>query len=103
MDIIGGQCNTNNGCAIGLTGFFMTTKELEKRVRVARIGSGTFRFETRIYGRQIYMTTNDSVIYDVINSGEPCMGTTYRQALQRAHECVVRANKKYPIYKHIDI
>lgn len=73
----------------------MTIKELEERVRVHKIGSGTFRFETVLYGRQIYMTTNDSITYDIIHSKESMLGTTYRQALQYAHDCVVRANKQF--------
>jgi len=44
----------------------MTTEELESRVRVHKIGGGAFRFETVLYGRQIYLTTNDSITYDII-------------------------------------
>ena len=73
----------------------MTTEELEGRVRVHKIGSGTFRFETVLHGRQIYMTTNDSITYDIINSRESMLGTTYKQALQYAHDCTVRANKQW--------
>lgn len=73
----------------------MTTTELEKRVRVKRIGSGTFRFWTTLYGKEITMQSNDSVLFDVINSGEPCLGLTYPMALRKAHEMVVNANKVY--------
>jgi len=73
----------------------MTTEELESRVRVHKIGGGAFRFETVLYGRQIYLTTNDSITYDIINSKESMLGTTYKQALQYAHDCVVRANKQW--------
>lgn len=77
----------------------MTTEELENRVRVSKIGSGTFRFETVLHGRQIYMVSNDSITYDIINSRESMLGTTYKQALQYAHDCVVKANKQYHIYR----
>ncbi len=73
----------------------MTTEQLEKRVSVASLGSGTFRFTTEYYGKVISMTTNDSVTYDIISSQELMLGTTYRQALQYAHDCVVRANKQW--------
>lgn len=77
----------------------MTTEELESRVRVSKIGSGTFRFETVLHGRQIYMVSNDSITYDIINSRESMLGTTYKHALQYAHDCVVKANKQYHIYR----
>lgn len=73
----------------------MKTIELEQRVRVSKIGSGTFRFETEYYGKTISMTANDSITYDIINSKEPILGITYRQALQYAHNRVVEANKQW--------
>lgn len=41
------------------------------------------------------MQSNDSVLFDVINSGETVFGLTYPMALRKAHEMVVNANKVY--------
>lgn len=73
----------------------MKTTELEKRVKVKRIGYGVFRFWTTLYGKELTMLSSDSVLFDVINSGEPCLGLTYPMALRKAHEMVVNANKVY--------
>lgn len=76
----------------------MTTKELESRVRVSKVGSGQYRFFTTLYGKEISTLTNDSVTYDRITEGEDggnMLGMTYKQALQYAHDIVVGANKKY--------
>lgn len=73
----------------------MKTTELAKRVKVKQIGSGTFRFWTTLYGKELTMQSNDSVLFDVINSGETVLGLTYPMALRKAHEMVINANKVY--------
>nr|CAI9751307.1 hypothetical protein RWETBTHO_RWETBTHO_CDS_0006 [Microvirus sp.] len=72
----------------------MTTKELEQRVSVSSIGSGTFRFSTTYYGKAISAISNDSIIYDIITFFDESRGLTYRQALQYVHEQVVKNYKK---------
>ena len=77
----------------------MTTEQLEKRVRVERLGSGEFRFTTKYHGKDISVTSNESVIYYIIISKEPMLGITYRQALQHAHARAVDAHIQWNIFR----
>lgn len=80
----------------------MTTKNLERRVSMSKVGCGTYRITTKYYGRNITTTTNDSPLYDRYTEGwdgeNRPFGMTWHQCLQRAHNICVRDNKEYPVY-----
>ena len=60
----------------------MTTKELQKKISVARTTSyGRYKFTYTHRNKDYTLYLNDSVLFDIINYGDPICGTTLKQAL----------------------
>lgn len=78
----------------------MTTKELESRVRLDKIGC-TYRITTLYHGKTITTTTNDAPLYDRYTEGwdgeNSPFGMTWKQCLQRAHDICVRDNQQWKV------
>lgn len=80
----------------------MTTKELERRVSMSAIGSGTYRITTEYRGKTITTTTHDAPLYDRYTEGwdgkNSPFGMTWHQCLQRAHDICVQGNQEWKVY-----
>ncbi len=60
----------------------MTQSELKNRIRLVFAGAGHYNAFVTRYGKEVRVLVTDMTLIDAIKSGEPCCGTTPKQALQ---------------------
>lgn len=60
----------------------MTTSQLNGRIRIEFQSAGHYNAFVTRYGKESRVLITDMTLIDAIKSGEPCCGTTQKQALQ---------------------
>lgn len=60
----------------------MTQSELKNRIKLQFAGAGHYNAFVTRYGKETRVLITDMTLIDAIKSGEPCCGTTPKQALQ---------------------